>query len=302
MNVTRANSSGYKTPNRFNPYTRRRLERFVETTNINVQGIALPSHIANELEACILPNRELHVYTAPHDVTYSHPDFVREDASPRSFTLAFVRATSICLNDESACKGCVCCVSKRCFWCKGTLSEGSCTMETIEEHIPFALEFVFRTARTRFYYQVTLLTAPPTKQPSKYIFVKDEKCSICTNCLHASVADPAPVCYDESDQQHVNLFKLNCSAIEACLDKGLARQLDKIELYSYRPDGSYYKLPPKDLVKVLETCRYRNLEDEDQIVYYGRLEGDQVEDTRISSPVLDLTPLEIAALVADCSE
>jgi len=305
MHVSRSNTSGYKTSGRFTPYAsrpRHPRDNVLEKTNIQVEGFALPTHSAQEVEKCILPNRDFHVYTAPHDVTYSHHDFVREDASPRSFTLALVKAITLCRNGDSTCRGCVVCVSQRCFWCKNTLSEGSCTLAEIEEIIPAALEFVYRTDRTRFYYKVTLLTAPPVKQPSKYVFVKDETCSVCTRCLHETVADPEPVCHDEAVMEHTNIFKLNCSAIENCLDKGLAKQLDKIELYSYRPDGSYYKLPPKDLVKVLETCRYRNLEDEDQIVYYGRLEEDPAEDTRISSQVPDLTPSEIAKLVADCSE
>ena len=306
MNVTRSNTSGYKTSNRFTPYSRtlRLADNRLEKTKIEVEGVSLTTQSAQEVERCISLQQDLHVYTAPHDITYSHPDFSRKDLSPRSFTLALVKAQVLCRGDNSACRGCFMCVSLKCFWCKGTLAEGSCSMEDIEENIPCAREFVFHTARSRFYYKVILLTAPPTKQPSKYVFVKDEPCFVCAVCLHEAVAHEAPICHDNLAHtlEHMYVFRLNCAAIEACLDRGLEKRLDKIELYSYRPDGSYYKLSPKDLVKVLETCRYQDLEDEDQIVYYGRLEEDPAEDTRISSQVPDLTPSEIAKLVADCSE
>ena len=114
MHVTRSNTSGYKTSNRFVPYSRtlRLVDNTLEKTNIEVEGYSLTSQSALEVETCISPQQDLHVYTAPHDITYSHPDFVRKDLSPSSFTLALVKAQILCRGEDTACKGCVVCVSK----------------------------------------------------------------------------------------------------------------------------------------------------------------------------------------------
>lgn len=278
------------------PYPSRRHVRRTEEVNLNVPAVILPEVVQKELDAFTLPNRQLHTYALPYDVTYAHHDFVRDDGGDKTFTLAFIKAASVCIRD--ACKGCVTCVSKRCAWCKELLIDQSCTFDVCSDNLPTALEDKFYIGSTKFYYKVNVLVSSVVPHAEKYLFMRDQQSTVCASCVHSSILEMEPVCHDENN---TNLYKLRCKAMESRLDAGLQKQLDQIELYSYSADGTYYKLPPSDLVKVLETCRYRDLEDLDQIVYYGQLEADRTEDKRIVSQELNLTPSEIAKLVADCS-
>lgn len=260
--------------------------------------VLMPPHVAKSLSSCGIP---IHTYVEPYDATFMHPDFIREDheTSNDTFTLGFARALSLC-KPSSECPGCIQCVKDRCFWCKELLSAGASSYSDCKESLVGSVHEVISSRHSKYYYSVTLLTVPNRYVGERQIFMTDSAFDVCCNCVHGCVADRSPICHDPDNLDC--LYKFYCKEIEDHLIEGASKRFAEIELYSYRNDGSYYKLTPKEVVKVLGTYHHPFLGDEDHIVSYGRLEEVPVEDKHNASQALDLTPLEIAKLVAENSE
>lgn len=260
--------------------------------------VLMPPHVAKSIKTCGIP---IHTYVEPYDATFLHPDFIREDfnTSSDTFTLGFARALPLC-RPSSECPGCIQCVKDKCFWCKELLSSGSSSYDNCKDSLVGSVHEVISSRHSKYYYVVTLLTVPNRYVGERQVFMTDSAYDVCADCVHTSIADRSPICHDPDTYDC--LYKFYCKEIEDRLIEGQSKRFAEVDLYSYRSDGSYFKLTPKQVVKVLGTCHYQNLQDEDQIVSYGQLEEDPIVDKHIVLPKLDLTPSEIAKLVADCSE
>ena len=270
------------------------------------QCFYLPSRIENSLNT-----EDLH-YTTPVKCTIAHEDFKRipKDDHDAEYTLAFIQCITICsqpgaeLNGlpPQRCSGtCRRCVSARCHWCNGKLLENSC----------FFNEALYRSyigknppgLQQKFSYRVSFLVVYSNDDSRTRL---DSSFDVCSHCIHDSIASTTPLCHDpETD---VNLYQLWCWEIERRFKMAeqskIKQKLDalpeQIELYRY-VNGVQRKLSSDDLIKVLGND-LSPFQDLDQVTYYGRLDGDPVEDTHIVSQELDLNPSKIAELVVSNSK
>lgn len=256
---------------------------------------------------------EVFYYVAPIKLTIDHPDYSRREITSedrlkdKMCTMAFAESRPICcprvLEDnrvsDNVCIGCVRCKSFKCAWCNELLIKNSCKFqETIFESVTASMCHLRFPKTTRFYYEIQFLVT----FPSRYLIVTcDQTMVVCSECVHSCIASDNAICHDPDTM--ANLYRFYCVKIEDKFSVGkFSREKigDRIELFRMH-NGNYVKLSKRDTIKVLEICRNQDPE-EDQLVSYGPLESDQVEDTHIASPKEDLTISGIAKLVVDCSK
>lgn len=302
-------------PNRDAPYTIPTLS----SPAFN-RGGTTPVHTRYRKERCFyLPKRiestlnieDLYYYTTPVECTIAHPNFKRvpktgTKTDDADYTLAFIESTTICSQSSAEfdglppqrCAGsCRRCVSARCHWCDGKLIENSC----------FFNEALFGSylgrsppgLQQKLSYRVSFLVVYPNDETDACL---DSTYDVCSYCIHDSIACSTPLCHDP--ENNVNLYQLWCWEVERRFRIGdqmkIKQKLDAlqspVELYRY-VNGVQRKLSQNDLLKVLGND-LSPFQDQDQVTYYGQLDGDPVEDTRNVSQELNLNPSKIGELVA----
>lgn len=254
-------------------------------------------HIIPQVELDKLEN-DYFMYDTPIRATINHSEFARKKHVPsaethddhdKTVTFAYIKAIPICCYG-SDCKGCPRCQTLRCDICKANLQSKACYANCLLKGSDHS--YAPAPYKTLYQYRVRFLC-----ENREFKTVPDETLDVCAGCIHYACTNNDPICYDPDTLDC--LFTLYCQSLEILFADGVNNEqahLNDHGLFMY-VNGVYKKLTDKQALKVLETYRHQDIQNEEHIVTYGLLEEAPVSNRHIFSQELDLNPSEIAALV-----